>query len=139
MAGHNSRSRDKKNRSARPQSSMKVVHKQAAAKHSEEYAAELTAPFGAPVQAPVELVEVGSRRDAAREKEESQEQSRWLGYSALTLGVLSLFMFPALFGGAAAVLGFFSYNQGRKAMGVWSIALGLVSMASYFLLAPAYS
>ncbi|WP_248926638.1 hypothetical protein [Paenibacillus hamazuiensis] len=77
--------------------------------------------------------------------QENVEQSyvrpggRAMGYFALVLALLSLFFAPALLGSAATLLGFFSFVQGSRALGVWSIVIGLISLAGYFLLVPLYA
>jgi hypothetical protein len=61
-----------------------------------------------------------------------------LGWVALAFGVISLFLWPLLMGATAAVLGFVAYREGSRTLGVWSITLGLIAVAAYFLLSPLY-
>lgn len=65
--------------------------------------------------------------------------SRRVGYAAIILAFVSLFIFPAIFGPAAAVLGAYAWIRGNKALGAWSIILGLIALAAYFLLFPLYA
>lgn len=95
----------------------------------EEYAAEF-----APIQAPVEVRRPVQLRDD--QENGTYAQSKWLGYTALFLGIFSMFIFPRLFGSLAMLLGVISYFQGNRALGVWSVILGLISLAGYFLLVP---
>jgi hypothetical protein len=85
-------------------------------KYNEETAAELTTPMA-----------LGSdfERDEA---EETNASGRILGYSALALSILSLFIVPVLFGAAGIVLGFVARRRGTEALGAWAIGIGAVSI-----------
>jgi hypothetical protein len=85
-------------------------------KYNEETAAELTTPMA-----------LGSdyERDTA---EESTASGRILGYSALALSILSLFIVPVLFGAAGIVLGFVARRRGADGVGAWAIGIGAVSI-----------
>jgi hypothetical protein len=102
----------------------------------EEYAAELAVPYAAPIQAPVERQ---AKQLSDTQEETTQVHGTWLAYTALVLGILSMFALPALFGSLAALLGVISFFQGNRALGVWSVILGLISLAGYFLLVPLYA
>ncbi|MCR8635002.1 hypothetical protein [Paenibacillus radicis (ex Xue et al. 2023)] len=104
---------------------------------TEEYAAELAVPYAEPMQAPIE-----SRRPvqlSAAEDGRTQSHGKWLGYTALVLGILSMFVFPTLLGSIAALSGVITYVQGNRALGIWSVILGLISLVGYFLLVPLYA
>jgi hypothetical protein len=64
---------------------------------------------------------------------------RTFGYFAIIVAILSLFVWPVMFGPAAAILGFIAYMRGSKALGAWSIVLGILAIAAYFILLPFYS
>jgi hypothetical protein len=85
-------------------------------KYNEETAAELTTPMA-----------LGGdfERDEA---EETSTSGRILGYSALALSILSLFIVPVLFGAAGIVLGFVARRRGSDALGAWAIGIGAVSI-----------
>ncbi|RIW31036.1 DUF4190 domain-containing protein [Bacillus salacetis] len=85
-------------------------------KYNEETAAELTTPMA-----------LGSdfERDAV---EETSTSGRILGYAALALSILSLFIVPVLFGAAGIVLGFVARRRGSDALGAWAIGIGAVSI-----------
>lgn len=85
-------------------------------KYNEETAAELTTPMA-----------LGSdfERDTA---EETNASGKILGYSALALSILSLFIVPVLFGAAGIVLGFVARRRGTDALGTWAIGIGAVSI-----------
>ncbi|MGM0844227.1 MAG: DUF4190 domain-containing protein [Bacillota bacterium] len=85
-------------------------------KYNEETAAELTTPMA-----------LGSdfEKDAA---EETNTSGKILGYSALTLSIMSLFIVPVLFGAAGIVLGFVAKRRGTEALGTWAIGIGAISI-----------
>ncbi|MFC5651719.1 hypothetical protein ACFPYJ_21890 [Paenibacillus solisilvae] len=71
-------------------------------------------------------------------KRETRSAGRATGWAALVLAVLSWFVWPVLLGATAAVVGFLAYRQGARGLGVWSITLGLIALASYLVLIPIY-
>jgi hypothetical protein len=75
----------------------------------------------------------------AEAETEPQTASRTLGYIALTSAIASLFVWPAFLGSFAALFGFFAYIQGSRSLGMWSIVIGLISLAGFFLLVPMYA
>jgi hypothetical protein len=109
----------------------------------EEYAAEISVPYTAPsVPRVVRTQEVEKPKEVSETVETEKATPRaypWLGIAALTMAVLSMFMYPTLFGSGAALLGFFAFLAGNRALGVWSIILGLIALAGYFLLVPLYA
>ncbi|TVY09632.1 hypothetical protein [Paenibacillus cremeus] len=104
----------------------------------EEYAAEITpVPFvGSPVQPAAwnDPDSVASTNPVVR-----SQSYRWLGITALLLSVLSLFVYPALFGTVSTVLGFFAFLLGVRGLGAWAVVVGLISLAGYFILVPLYA
>jgi hypothetical protein len=65
--------------------------------------------------------------------------SKRLGYAALILALLSMFIWPVILGPAAIILGFIAFRGGNRGVGTWSIALGLLSFAAYLLLIRLHS
>ena len=57
----------------------------------------------------------------------------------LFLAIASLFVWSAVLGPAAVVLGFIAWARGSRTLGLWSIAIGVVSFFAYFVLVPFYS
>jgi hypothetical protein len=113
----------------------------------EEYAAEL-APR-APVPAPSgthsrqeeeaadgPLESIGS---LVAEDEEAAARNQSLGIVALVLAAVSLFFLPAVLGPAAVVVGFAAFVRGNRTLGIWSMALGLLAVAAYYVLVPYYA
>lgn len=92
----------------------------AAANVDEEFAAEMAAAPAAP----------GARTRNAGEEEEALPGAT-IGFAAIVLGVLSFFVYPSILGPASAVIGFMAYVKGRRALGVWSMALGIISFVAF--------
>ncbi|MHA6530324.1 hypothetical protein [Paenibacillus sp. BAC0078] len=95
---------------------------------NEEYAAEVT-----PLPAHVQRTHI---KDAEDTQDETQSDSRTLGYTGLGFGVVSLFIWSVILGPIAAILGYFAYARGQKTSGAWAIGLGIVSTLSYFVMIP---
>ncbi|OXM86087.1 hypothetical protein [Paenibacillus rigui] len=119
---------------------MDQLRKETGQEVNEEYAAEVSVPYAAPKQAPVETSLPVRKSDSVADTQAAGGiATGWVGYTAILVSVISLFIYPVLFGAAGAFLGFIAYAQGQKALGAWSVILGLVSLAGYFLLVPLYS
>ncbi|GCL72585.1 hypothetical protein PN4B1_25120 [Paenibacillus naphthalenovorans] len=43
---------------------------------------------------------------------------------------------PVLLGSTAALIGFFAFMLGQRTLGAWSVAIGLIALAGYFVLVP---
>jgi hypothetical protein len=71
-------------------------------------------------------------------RHEAKSTARAIGWAALVLAILSWLMWPVLLGATAAVVGFMAFRQGARGLGVWSITLGLIALASYLVLIPIY-
>ncbi|MFM9280710.1 hypothetical protein [Paenibacillus jiagnxiensis] len=89
--------------------------------HQEEYAAEV---------APVKPVE------DRREVRETGTMGNTAGYAGIALGILALFMWSIVLGPIAAILGIYSFFNGKRTLGGWAIGLGLVATISYFVFIP---
>lgn len=101
----------------------------------EEYAAEV-AP------APRALVQPEKERpmeSRAADRESEQTAGAGMGWTALILALASLFLLPQWLGPAAAIVGAIAWTRGSRALGVWSIVIGLISLVSYFILVPLYA
>jgi hypothetical protein len=110
----------------------------------EEYAAELSVhslPKKGVQSNP--FSEVGGSREVKLEETPEPAAvtagSRTVGYAGLLISLLSLFVWPVILGPAAVVLGIMAYRGGSRGLGTWSIGIGLLSFAAYFLLIPYYS
>ncbi|WP_246861091.1 hypothetical protein [Bacillus sp. REN3] len=89
--------------------------------YQEETAAEIATP------APAE------RRRAS--DDDTTTDGRGLGYSALALSILSLFILPVLFGAAGIVLGIAARRRGA-ALGSWAIGIGTISILIGLFILP---
>jgi hypothetical protein len=81
---------------------------------------------------------VRSQEDNTQMEERTQVNST-LGWTALVLAIVSLFLWPTLTASAAIVIGILSYFQGNRSLATWSIVIGLVSLLSFFFIVPYYS
>jgi hypothetical protein len=115
-------------------------------KAQEEYAAEVA--FPAAPSAPAPAPSMGLADGAKSSKNQIEEspkreitmfRSRTIGYTALIVALLSMFVWPGFLGPAAVILGFMAYIGGSRGLGAWSIAIGLLAFATYFFLVPFYS
>lgn len=99
----------------------------------EEYASELT---GAPgINSLVERATDTGELDADMEAGDT-DASRWIGWTALALAIVSLFAWPVFLGAVSAVTGFVAWSKGSRILGVWAMSLGLISIVLYLFLAP---
>lgn len=67
---------------------------------------------------------------------DGQVQGRGLGFTALILSILSLFIFPTLFGAAGIVMGFVARRRGVKNLGAWAIGIGIASIVIAWFIVP---
>ncbi|CAG7620268.1 hypothetical protein ACFQI7_05855 [Paenibacillus allorhizosphaerae] len=106
--------------------------------YEEEYAAEI-APAAAYRPETRQFSDNVEETNADTGPAEGAQSFRWLGYTALLLSIASLFIYPALLGTTSALFGFFAYILGFRALGAWSVAIGLISLAGYLFLVPLYA
>lgn len=62
--------------------------------------------------------------------------SRFIGWTALAMAIVSLFVWPVFFGTVATVTGAIAWMRGSRILGIWSVTLGLISIVLYLFLAP---
>ncbi|MCC5800179.1 DUF4190 domain-containing protein [Rossellomorea vietnamensis] len=86
----------------------------------DDYREETAAEFAAPMNVSRDFED-----DAA---EDATTSGRVLGYSALALSILSLFILPVIMGAAGIVLGFVARRRGAEMLGAWAIGIGAVSI-----------
>ncbi|MFD2446079.1 hypothetical protein ACFSO7_19145 [Bacillus sp. CGMCC 1.16607] len=91
--------------------------------HLEETSAEIAAPI---------------RIDHGRVRGNDREVSggRGIGFAAIILSILSLFVLPVLFGAAGIVLGFIARRKGSEGLGNWAIGLGALSIIIGIFIVP---
>lgn len=106
----------------------------------EEFAAELTgeardpAPIGGRVAANGHAAESRDATGKARSEEEAGGAG-W-GMAAIALAIASWFIWPAVLAPAAVIAGVAAFVQGRRRLGAWSIALGIIAFILYLASTP---
>ncbi|KEZ51035.1 DUF308 domain-containing protein [Metabacillus indicus] len=95
--------------------------------YREETAAELAAPATLRREADYD------RRD---EEEGVRTDGRRMGYLAIVLSVISLFVFPVILGAAGIIVGFVARRRGAEALGGWAIGIGIVSLILGIFILP---
>jgi hypothetical protein len=97
------------------------------ADYKEETAAEIAAP-------------ATLRRDADydrhEDKDETVDDGRRMGYLAIVLSVISLFIFPVILGAAGIIVGFIARRRGAEGLGGWAIGIGIVSLILGIFILP---
>ncbi|WP_413226628.1 DUF4190 domain-containing protein [Cytobacillus firmus] len=94
------------------------------ANYSEETSAEIAAPG------------VYNRSLDRDEENETAAAGRGVGYAAMALSILSLFVLPVLFGATGIVLGFIARRRGSESLGGWAIAIGAISIIVGMFILP---
>lgn len=59
-----------------------------------------------------------------------------IGFAAIILSILSLFVAPILFGAAGIILGFVARRRGAQSLGSWAIGIGVVSIILGIFILP---
>jgi hypothetical protein len=117
---------------------------------TEDFADEETAAEVAPVTRPFSPDFGKDKKDVNNEAEvENSEQihnietmeeqeagGTGLGWTALVLSIVSLFLMPILLASIGVITGFFAYRNGARTLGMWSIAIGLFSIVLGLFFTP---
>ncbi|WP_286890672.1 hypothetical protein [Thermobacillus sp.] len=69
----------------------------------------------------------------------TSDAGRATGLFALAIAIASLFVWPLPLGLTAAVLGWFSFREGARGLGVWAVTIGLVAVLTQLVLIPIYA
>lgn len=96
-----------------------------AANYDEETSAEIAAP-----------ISFNRGRIVDDTDRETETAGRGMGIAALVLSILSLFVFPVLFGATGIVLGFIARRRGALSLGGWAIGIGVVSIIIGMFILP---
>lgn len=59
-----------------------------------------------------------------------------VGFAALILSILSLFVAPVLFGAVGIVLGFVARRRGATGLGSWAVGIGAISIVLGMFILP---
>lgn len=105
---------------------------------NEEFATETAIMEKEPFR-PLNQPEEDRPNETRVEPETAVTQNAAMGWLALTLAIASLFFWPAILGPSAAIIGFFALTRGNRALGIWSIVIGLISFMAYIVLVPLYA
>ncbi|BBH21258.1 hypothetical protein Back11_26030 [Paenibacillus baekrokdamisoli] len=100
--------------------------------YNEEMSAELAAPSS------IQRINHSDRPLEEEAVRKTRSAGHATGWAALVIALLSWFVWPVLLGATAAVVGFLAYRQGARGLGIWSITLGLIALATYLVLIPIY-
>ena len=65
-----------------------------------------------------------------------REDNRLIGFLAIALAILSLFVWPLILGPAAVIAGMISYAREARGLGVAAIVIGILSFLAALLLFP---
>lgn len=105
---------------------------------NEEFATETAIMANEPFR-PLNQPEEERPNQTRIEPETAVTQNAAMGWLALTLAIASLFFWPAILGPGAAIIGFFALTRGNRALGIWSIVIGLISFMAFIVLVPLYA
>jgi hypothetical protein len=61
-----------------------------------------------------------------------------LGWLALALSIISLFIWPVLLGAAGIIVGFIARRRGAATLGAWAIGIGVVAILVRLFIMPFY-
>lgn len=93
---------------------------------TEETSAELAAP-----------ITFNRGMDSEEERDNEVETAgRGVGSAGLILSIISLFVFPVLFGATGIILGFIARRRGATSLGSWAIGIGVVSIIVGMFILP---
>jgi hypothetical protein len=96
-----------------------------------EYREETSAEIAAPVST------VRDRKPAREQDDDlTTAGGTGIGYVALAISILSLFVWPVIFGIVGIVLGFIARGRGATGLGAWAIGIGVVSLIIGIFILP---
>jgi hypothetical protein len=99
-----------------------------------EYREETAAEIAAPV--PITRPAFRERSKADTGAETGTKAGTGMGWAALALSILSLFVMPILFGAVGIVLGFVARRRGAEGLGAWAIGIGAISIIVGIFILP---
>ncbi|APH04366.1 DUF4190 domain-containing protein [Bacillus weihaiensis] len=92
-----------------------------------ESAAEIAAPVNMRNNYTAETVDT---------EDEVVGEGRGMGFLALALSIISLFILPVILGAAGIIVGFIARRRGAKATGAWAIGIGAASIVLGIFITP---
>lgn len=90
----------------------------------------------AEIAAPVNAGRAYDRDDAETDLGERAGEGRGIGYLALALSIISLFILPVILGAAGIIVGFIARRRGALGTGAWAIGIGAVSIILGIFIMP---
>jgi hypothetical protein len=102
--------------------------------NSSEYKEETAAEIAAPV--PITRPSFQERSKDSSGAGTGTKAGTGMGWAALALSILSLFVMPILFGAAGIVLGFVARRRGAESLGAWAIGIGAISIIVGIFILP---
>ncbi|WP_413286404.1 DUF308 domain-containing protein [Bacillus mojavensis] len=93
----------------------------------EETATEIAEPFRASDRSD----DQGNDRSGSNVNE-----GRGIGYIALALSIISLFVLPVLLGAAGIIVGYIARRRGAQSLGAWAMGIGVVSLVLGIFIIP---
>lgn len=101
---------------------------------SSEYREETAAEIAAPVSLTRPTFQERSKESSGAGTD--TKAGTGMGWAALALSILSLFVMPILFGAAGIVLGFVARRRGAESLGAWAIGIGAISIIVGIFILP---
>lgn len=117
----------------------------------EEAASEIAAPVSinsqkssssnreetaAEIAAPVSLGNIRSKANDEGHEVGTAQAGSGIGFLAIALSIISLFVMPILFGAAGIITGFIARARGANTLGAWGIGIGIVSIVIGIFIIP---
>ncbi|WP_099361932.1 hypothetical protein [Fredinandcohnia onubensis] len=99
--------------------------------YNEETAAEVAAPinYGTPKRE-------ANNQNQGNNTNDNVSSGAGLGWLALALSIISLFVMPVLLGAAGIIIGFIARRRGATGLGAWAIGIGAVSIIVGIFILP---
>lgn len=115
---------------AAPVNSKVVVTEKTTPVYREETAAELTAPLS------LNRDVIRNRDSKDQVQDETEAGGKGIGFTALALSIISLFVLPILFGAVGIILGFVARRKGAESLGSWAIGIGAIAIIVGIFILP---
>ncbi|WP_273129893.1 DUF4190 domain-containing protein [Bacillus weihaiensis] len=96
-----------------------------------DYQTESAAEIAAPVN-----MRNNYTAETVNTEDEVVGEGRGMGFLALALSIISLFILPVILGAAGIIVGFIARRRGAKATGAWAIGIGAASIVLGIFITP---
>ncbi|WP_277713620.1 DUF308 domain-containing protein [Bacillus atrophaeus] len=97
--------------------------------HDDGYLEETSAEIAEPYRA---SDRVGDRD----ENNAGANEGRGIGFIALALSIISLFVLPVLLGAAGIIVGYIARRRGATGLGGWAMGIGVISLVLGIFIIP---